>query len=68
MSYYLCPRCQFQVAAKKNVCTTCGFDMLALKNAQPKAGDEQNAKPSVWERMFGSDKRKEAGSEKPALS
>jgi hypothetical protein len=43
--------------------------MLALKNAQAKEGDDKTAKSSVWERLFGSDKRqKEATSEKPALS
>jgi len=66
MSYYLCPRCQFQVAAKKNRCTTCGFDMLTFKNAQAQAGDEK-PKASVWVRLFGSDKKQEATSEKPAL-
>ena len=68
MQYYLCPRCKFHVPAKKNVCTTCGFDMLPLKNAQHSAEKNQVAKSSVWDRLLGGDKRKGQAEEKPALS
>ena len=67
MQYYLCPRCQFRVPAKKNVCTTCGFDITPLKNAQP---DQQTDKsrPTIWSRLVGGGKQKEQPSqEKPAL-
>jgi len=68
MQYYLCPRCKFHVPAKKNVCTTCGFDMLPLKNAQHSAEKNQVAKSSIWDRLLGGDKQKGQAEEKPALS
>lgn len=67
MQYYLCPRCKFHVPAKKNVCTTCGFDMLSLKTAQADQDAAKPTKTSVWQRMFGAEKSKETTSEKPAL-
>ena len=66
MQYYLCPRCKFHVPAKKNVCTTCGYDMLSLKQALAQPEEKKVAKTSILERLFGSDK-KEPATEKPAL-
>jgi len=68
MQYYLCPRCQFRVPAKKNACTTCGFDMLPLKTAQSEPAETKSSRASVWLRMLGVDKKAEQGKEKPALS
>lgn len=68
MQYYLCPRCKFHVPAKKNVCTTCGFDMLSLKNAVVAQDEVKTQKKSVWERLFGAEKVKETTTEKPVLS
>ena len=67
MQYYLCPRCKFHVAEKKNLCPTCGFDMLSLKMAQAEADKQASAKPSVWTKLFSADK-KESAKEKPAMS
>jgi ribosomal protein L40E len=66
MQYYLCPRCQFRVPAKKNACTTCGYDMLPLKTAAAQQNENKPAKASIWSRMLGD--KKEQGKEKPALS
>jgi ribosomal protein L40E len=66
MQYYLCPRCQFRVPAKKNACTTCGYDMLPLKTAAAQQNENKSVKTSIWSRMLGD--KKEQGKEKPALS
>ncbi len=66
MQYYLCPRCKFHVPAKKSVCTTCGFDMVPLKNAQAKADDQPKA--NFLNKLFGGEKPKEQTQEKPVLS
>jgi predicted amidophosphoribosyltransferase len=68
MQYYLCPRCKFHVPGKKNACTTCGYDMLSLKQAQARAEANPPVKTSIFERMFGSSKKNESATEKPALS
>jgi hypothetical protein len=70
MQYYLCPRCQFKIAAKKNVCTTCGFNMSSLKSSAPV--EEQSTpstmpKTAFWSKYIGIQPAKEPSQEKPAL-
>ncbi len=71
MQYYLCPRCQFRIAANKHVCTTCGFNMSSLKNTS--AVEEQTSpvkmpKTAFWSKYLGiQPANKEPAQEKPAL-
>ncbi|HEY9777871.1 MAG TPA: hypothetical protein V6C81_29185 [Planktothrix sp.] len=68
MQYYLCPRCQFRVPAKRNACTTCGFDLTPLKNAKVDQ-EEKPSRASMLLKLIGGNKQKEQPSqEKPALS
>jgi hypothetical protein len=69
MQYYLCPRCQFRVPAKKNACTTCGFDLTPLKNAKPDQEEKPNRASMLLRLIGGGNKPKEqSNQEKPALS
>lgn len=69
MQYYLCPRCQFRVAATKKVCHTCGFDISTLKSAEAdQAAAGKAPKSMFWSKIFGQDRNKETTTEKPALS
>lgn len=71
MQYYLCPRCQFRIAANKKVCTTCGFNLAALKNAAPSEDVSETGskapKTAFWSKYLGQQSNKESAQEKPAL-
>lgn len=70
MQYYLCPRCQFRIAAKKNVCTTCGFNLASLKTSAPLEDAETTPaklpKTAFWSKYLGQS-NKDPAQEKPAL-
>ncbi len=70
MQYYLCPRCQFRIAANKQRCNTCGFNMSSLKNSVP--AEEQTTpskmpKTAFWSRFGMQPAKQEPAQEKPAL-
>jgi len=73
MQYFLCPRCQFRVPANKHICQTCGYKIPSASGA---GGGTKNVERSgtltnPFAKLLGftgSDKQKETGSEKPALS
>lgn len=72
MQYYLCPRCQFRVAANKQVCTTCGFNIASLKNNQAAVVEQapvtKVAKNGFFSKFMGAQpSTKEPREEKPAL-
>ena len=73
MHYYLCPRCNFKIAGKKRLCTTCGYRMPKPDSTDDSASGAKNAKRgSIFSRFFGvnsdDNKQTEGGQEKPALS
>lgn len=71
MQYYLCPRCQFKIAANKHVCATCGLNIASQRSTAGSAENtvEQKApKSNVFSKFLKMDRRpKEATQEKPAL-
>ena len=69
MQYYLCPRCQFRIAANKHVCATCGFHVPVQRSTASGAETEQKAsKTNVFSKFLKMDRRaKESTQEKPAL-
>lgn len=69
MQYYLCPRCQFRIAANKHVCATCGFHVPSQRSTAGGADSEQKtAKSNVFSKFLKMDRRpKETTQEKPAL-
>lgn len=68
MQYYLCPRCQFKVSARKYVCATCGYNMAVAKEKAEETELPANSRGNVWSRFLGLERRKESTTEKPALS
>lgn len=70
MQYYLCPRCQFRIAANKQRCNTCGFNMASLKTAAPAEEQTQPSKmpkTAFWSKFGMQSTNKEPAQEKPAL-
>jgi hypothetical protein len=71
MQYYLCPRCQFRIAANKHVCATCGLNIASQKSTASGAennGDQKASKSNLFSKFLKMDRRpKEATQEKPAL-
>lgn len=71
MQYYLCPRCQFRIAANKQRCNTCGFNMASLKSSAPaeeQAPTGNLPKTAFWSKFGMQPANKEKAQEKPALS
>lgn len=73
MHYYLCPRCNFKIAEKKRLCTTCGFRIPKPEAVDDGVSGVQSSKRgSFFSRFFGmrpeDNNSAESGKEKPALS
>lgn len=76
MNYYLCPRCQFRVAANAHICKICGYVAPAVSTSRDgkdaNASFKETSKARSWTRFLGLDSAnaqpKETGKEKPALS
>ncbi len=73
MHYYLCPRCNFKIAGKKRLCTTCGYRIPKPEsNDDVASGAKSMKRNSVFSKLFGfrpdDNKSTESGQEKPALS
>ena len=73
MQYFLCPRCQFRVAANKHSCSTCGYKMPSTSAASggTNGAERTTTLTNPFAKLLGfagGDKQKETGSEKPVLN
>lgn len=74
MHYYLCPRCNFKIAEKKRLCTTCGYRIPkpeSVDQSESASGTGAAKRSNILSRFFGvraeENKSGESGQEKPAL-
>lgn len=74
MNYYICPKCNFKMAGKTRLCSTCGYKIPKPERVDDSASSvKKNVKRgSIFSRFFGvnadDNKATEGGQEKPALS